>query len=71
MILIRFNQHRVLLVLAAVSLAGCGASARLPVAAGTGPHPTLPPPNPTLIPTVHVVTAKGWSPGATPVAAEG
>ena len=66
----RFAQNRMMLVLAAVGIAGCGASARLPVAAGTGPHPTLPPPNPTLIPTVHVVSAKGWSHGATPVAAE-
>jgi len=71
MILFRLTQHRMLLVLAAVCLAGCGASARLPVAAGTGLHPTLPPPNPTLIPTVHVVSAKGWAPGATPVAADG
>jgi len=71
MIPFRFFQHRMVIILAAVSLAGCGASARLPVAAGTGPHPTLPPPNPTLIPTVHVVSAKGWAPGATPVAAEG
>jgi glucose/arabinose dehydrogenase len=55
----------------AVGAAGCASSARLPVSAGTGPDPTLPPPEKALIPVVHVVTAKGWPEGATPVAAEG
>lgn len=50
---------------------GCGAAARLPVAAGTGPHPALPPPDKSLIPLVHVVTAKGWATDQTPVAAAG
>src|SRR3954469_9322804 len=59
------------LVAAAVGLAGCASAARLPVSAGTGPHPTLPPPNKAPIPLVHVVTAKGWPEGAKPVAAEG
>jgi hypothetical protein len=36
-----------------------------------GPHPTLPAPDGSLIPLVNVVTAKGWAPGQTPVAAEG
>jgi len=60
-------------VVAAVALAafGCGASARLPVSAGTGPRPQLPPPDTSLIPVVHVVTAKGWAPNQTPVAAPG
>jgi glucose/arabinose dehydrogenase len=60
-----------MLVVAAVGLAGCASSARLPVSAGTGPRPDLPPPNKSLIPLVHVVTAKGWPDGAKPVAAEG
>jgi hypothetical protein len=60
-----------LLAVALVVAAGCASSARLPVSAGTGPDPTLPPPNKALIPTVHVVTAKGWPEGARPVAAEG
>jgi glucose/arabinose dehydrogenase len=60
-----------LIALMAVSVAACGAAARLPVAAGTGPHPVLPPPDHSLIPLVNVVTAKGWSDGATPIAAEG
>jgi glucose/arabinose dehydrogenase len=59
------------LLAAAVGLAGCASSAKLPVSAGTGPSPTLPSPDKSLIPLVHVVTAKGWPEGATPAAAEG
>src|SRR5688572_11033115 len=50
---------------------GCGAAARLPVSAGTGPDPALPPPSRSLIPVVKVATARGWPPDAKPVAAEG
>src|SRR6185295_8841567 len=50
---------------------GCGAAARLPVSAGMGPHPRLPPQDHSLIPLVNVVTAKGWAAGQTPVAAPG
>jgi glucose/arabinose dehydrogenase len=46
-------------------------SAKLPVTAGMGPTPQLPPPNQTLVPTVHVAEAKPWPQGAMPVAAEG
>ncbi|MFH1819149.1 MAG: sorbosone dehydrogenase family protein [Pseudomonadota bacterium] len=45
--------------------------ATLPVSAGTGPHPTLPPPGQTLIPTVHIAPAKGWPSGVAPAAAAG
>jgi glucose/arabinose dehydrogenase len=57
-----------LLVLAA-ALAGCGDTATLPLAAGTGPRPELPPPHKTLVPTVNV--AKGWTAGDKPAAAPG
>jgi glucose/arabinose dehydrogenase len=57
-----------LLVLGA---AGCGDRATLPESAGIGPHPTLPDPHPTLIPTVKFAPAVGWPPGATPTAAPG
>jgi glucose/arabinose dehydrogenase len=60
-----------LLGAAIAGVAACASSARLPVAAGTGPRPTLPPPNKALIPLVHVVKAKGWPEGAKPAAAEG
>jgi glucose/arabinose dehydrogenase len=60
------------LVLAAAvaALAACG-SARLPVEAGMGPAPMLPPPERTLIPTVSVATARGWPAGRTPRAMPG
>jgi glucose/arabinose dehydrogenase len=41
-------------------LAACGDSARLPEDAAVGSDPTLPSPNPTLIPTVKIAPAKGW-----------
>ena len=52
-------------------VSGCGDTARLPVAAGTGPHPQLPPPEKSLIPTVAVAKAAGWPEGKTPVTAPG
>ncbi len=52
-------------------VAGCGETATLPVSAGTGPTPRLPPPNKTLLPTVHIAPAQGWSDGAKPVPAHG
>lgn len=52
-------------------LAGCGDRAKLPVTAGFGPAPTLPPPKQTLIPTIKVATATGWPADAQPVAAPG
>jgi glucose/arabinose dehydrogenase len=68
---VRSVLHRILLLLTALGLAGCGASARLPVTAGIGPNPTLPEPSIRPIPRVNVVTARGWAPGQTPVPAEG
>src|SRR5213595_2876638 len=63
-------MRNALLAVAIFIIAGCE-SARLPVQAGMGPGPELPPPNHTLIPTVHVATAKGWAAGATPTPANG
>jgi glucose/arabinose dehydrogenase len=54
-----------------LSITGCGDVATLPESAGVGPQPSLPPPHPTLIPTVHIAQAKGWPSGTTPVAAAG
>ena len=53
------------------SVVACGATARLPVATGFGPNPTLPAPDTSLIPLVKVATAKGWAPGEKPIAAAG
>lgn len=52
-------------------VAACGDTAKLPEEAGIGPSPTLPAPNKTLIPTVHVATATGWPEGQLPTAAAG
>ncbi|AKJ31207.1 PQQ-dependent sugar dehydrogenase [Caldimonas brevitalea] len=49
-----------------LALLGCGDTANLTVAAGTGPAPQLPEPNRTLIPTVHIAPAKGWPEGGKP-----
>jgi glucose/arabinose dehydrogenase len=58
-------------LLAAAALSACASAAKLPVSAGTGPNPTLPPPSRSLIPMVKVASARGWPPGGKPVAAEG
>jgi glucose/arabinose dehydrogenase len=62
---------RTLLVTCTLALGGCGDMAQLPVSAGTGPDPTLPPPKRTLLPTVGIAPARGWLPGAAPAAAAG
>jgi glucose/arabinose dehydrogenase len=49
----------------------CGGSATLPVEAGIGPQPVLPPPQKSLIPTVKVAEARGWRGDAKPTAAAG
>jgi glucose/arabinose dehydrogenase len=68
---VRGVARRLLLPALAFTAAGCGATARLPVSAGTGPRPAFPPEDRSLIPTVNVVKAKGWAPGQAPVAGEG
>jgi len=60
-----------LLLLALLGLGACGEVASLPVAAGIGPDPKLPPPRQSWFPTVNVAPAQGWSEGAMPVAAQG
>lgn len=60
-----------LLSLVILNLGACGEVATLPEQAGIGPHPTLPSPNPTLIPTVNIAPAKGWPEGSTPRATLG
>jgi glucose/arabinose dehydrogenase len=55
----------------ALGLSACGERAQLPVAAGIGPEPVLPPPNETLFPTVNVAPAEGWPEGAKPTPAAG
>jgi glucose/arabinose dehydrogenase len=59
------------LAMIALSLTGCGEVAQLPAEAGVGPHPQLPPPNPTLIPTVNIAHAVGWPANGRPVPSPG
>ena len=54
-----------------LALAGCSELATLPLSAGIGPNPTLPAPDPRLIPTVNIAPAKGWVTGAMPTAVQG
>ena len=65
------RAHIFLIGAAALALAGCGEMATLPVSAGTGPQPALPPPQQTLLPTVHIARAVGWPAGTAPHAAPG
>ena len=58
-------------VLGLMALGGCSENATLPVRAGMGPDPTLPPPQHSRLPTVHIAPAKGWAQGETPTAAPG
>jgi glucose/arabinose dehydrogenase len=60
-----------LLVAGNLALAACGESAQLPVSAGVGAQPQLPPPRKTMVPTVNIAPAKGWPAGAKPAGAAG
>ncbi|HEY0961721.1 MAG TPA: sorbosone dehydrogenase family protein [Pseudomonadales bacterium] len=66
-------MRNLLVVLAAMALLlllSCE-SARLPETAGYGPDPELPPPDPSLIPTVNVARVVGWRDGEMPAVADG
>lgn len=65
------RPNSVPLLIGLLMLAACGEVATLPVSAGTGTRPTLPPPQRTLMPTVNIAPAQGWAPGAAPIAALG
>ncbi len=58
-------------VVFALLLSGCGDMAKLHVKQGMGSHPELPAPVKTLLPTVHVAKAIGWSPDSMPHAEAG
>lgn len=61
-----------LLVLGALlTVTACGDVAKLPVSAGIGPTPTLPPPHKTMLPTVNIAPAIGWPDGVTPQTVSG
>lgn len=54
------------IALLSLVLSGCGDTASLPVSAGIGPDPQLPPPSESVVPTVKIAPARGWPEGATP-----
>ncbi|MDM0012228.1 sorbosone dehydrogenase family protein [Variovorax sp. J22P168] len=55
----------------ALSLTGCGDTAKLPLEAETGPTPRLPAPRSSMIPTLSIAPAVGWTDTAGPTAPEG
>jgi glucose/arabinose dehydrogenase len=66
------NLPRLCLIpLAALMMVACGETAKLPFEAGVGPNPQLPAPNKTLIPTLKIAEASGWTDTAGPTAASG
>jgi hypothetical protein len=69
--MVKIIQRSIVLAALMLSFVGCGTTAQLAVPDGTGPKPVLPEPNPSLLPTVNVVTAKGWAGDEKPVAAHG
>ena len=66
-----FRLATLLTVLLCLGLGGCGDEATLPVEAGMGPNPELPPPVQTFLPTVVLAHAVGWPEGAEPKPAPG
>jgi glucose/arabinose dehydrogenase len=69
--MLKSPQQFLVLVVMAGAAAGCGTTARLTVADGTGMNPLLPTPRRSLLPTVNVVSAKGWTGEERPMTAEG
>jgi glucose/arabinose dehydrogenase len=67
----RINNKTPLAALAVLALSACGSEAKLQVESGIGPDPELPPPEKSLVPTVNIAPAVGWTDGGHPVAAEG
>jgi glucose/arabinose dehydrogenase len=60
-----------MLSLVALAMSGCGGTARLPLEAGIGADPQLPPPAKSLLPVLNIAPAKGWPPGGKPSAGAG
>jgi glucose/arabinose dehydrogenase len=56
---------------AAFTVVACTEKATLPLEASFGPTPTLPPPNPGLVPTINIAPAVGWPAGQRPTPAQG
>ncbi len=68
---VALRARRVVLSALAFLCSACGDMAQLPVSAGTGAQPQLPPPVSSLVPTVHIAPAVGWQDGGVPNSAAG
>ncbi len=68
---LHMSLARLLLIVPLVLAGACAHRAALPVGAGIGPAPVLPPPTAHAIPTVNIAPAAAWLGGAAPVAAPG
>ena len=64
-------RYRTSFLISSAILTACGPPAQLPVEAGMGISPAIPPPKKSLIPLVNVVDAKGWRGEQKPTAATG
>jgi glucose/arabinose dehydrogenase len=64
-------MKRIATPLMCLALAACAGPARLPLEAGIGARPQLPPPEHVISPNVNVAKAAGWPAGTAPVAAPG
>lgn len=64
-------MSRLFILLAVLALTACSDTAQLPVSAGIGPSPTLPPPSKSLVPTLKIAPAVGWKSGEAPLGFEG
>ena len=64
-------QLGITMLLVGLTLGGCGETAKLPLDAGIGPDPSLPPPEETIVPTLKIAPARGWPDGVKPTPAPG
>ena len=66
-------KHLSTLIFSAVvmAMAGCTSNASLPISAGIGPDPELPPPRNSLLPLVNIAEVQRWKDGASPIPAAG
>ena len=65
------SHHYLIALLCTTAVAACAETARLPPEASIGPDPVLPAPETSLIPTVNIAPAVGWTAGASPITAAG
>lgn len=54
----RVRAEQLVISICVAATVACGPAAKLPLAAGVGPNPELPPPQSSLIPTVKVANAR-------------